>query len=751
MKQEDTRDAYVLTRIYNDYSSENKFVERHENAAISVCDNLASYNCGNVIWILYDDSPEANENYQQHQKKLLDICSSHGFSEDYGNLIYVRDAAPHGNSAYATFRVREEFLKYTEDNDKAFAVLLDQDDILESEAIMHIAEKMKDNGVVLLPFTIINDGGKDITVDGGKVHNKITKRISKNPIKNETAQSVKHCHINKKKRIYYASSLSWSKSYSRFALEVYQESLKQFLNDERVGVIEYYNSHPAYEDFVDFYMLLRRDITISATRHKTHKYYKHSNAITCQPDVDAFRLHRTASLLTLIDLCYSRSTELRPDFKQLLLRFITIKIVDIERILAGYRKDYQNGIDHFYAFSDETHEEYFINKLYRLSQGNKRCIQQDEDLFNKAYPVRCEKTKENFDDLFSYNNLNSIKVYQSDLEGVDSGYIIKKAYFEENKFRNEHAFFEKCYLFLNSEISYYTQKFKKCCKELKNSLIWKDKEKKGRIYYDSNPTPNQRRLRVLSEWLFLVGLIFLITIALFIRAYFKVLPMISEPVAIIVAASISAWIAILTFLLNEHSKTSILAIEERAKKKLYFNEFEDLIRHLAANLKVMIEIRHQLSDGKIPASIHFINLSWPNYSCLFSDDITALLDKDKVDDFARLKVNLRNIQNSSTWLSTYVKENHTYQEICDAIDWEITRHIGYLVNFRYLKEHNFQSPEPNDIELYIGEEHIKEFLTGLFMSYHGEGERMKEVEKYINLYFCDRRECRSVLLYDKNN
>lgn len=768
MKQKVTRDAYVLTRIYNDYSCENKFLKRLENAALSVCNNAASYNCGNVIWIIYDDSPEADENYQKHHTKLLEICLYHGFSEEYGNLIYVRDSERHGNSAYATFRVREEFLKCTEGNDKAFAVLLDQDDVLEPKAIMNIAEKMQDNRVVLLPFTIINDGGKDITKDGGKVHNRLTKKIRKKAINNKTAPNVKQSHINSLEKIYYASSLSWSKSYSRFALKLYHESLKQFLNNERESVLEYYNSHPAYEDFVDFYVMLRSDITISATRHKTHKYYKHVDAITCQPNIDAFRFHRTASLLTLIDLCYSKSTELRADFKQLLLRFITIKIVDIERILAGYRKDYLKGINHFYVFSDETHEGYFINKLYRLAQGDRRGTQQDENLFKNAHPVRCKETKKNFDDLFSCENLNSIKVYQSDLEGADCRHTIQKAYFEENKFRHEQARLENCYLYVNSRTTYCIKKLKKCCKELKNSLIWKDKEEKGNIYYDSKRTPNQRRLRVMG-WFVFINLIILIAsiiiafnmIAMLIQndhsqtASVLLNKLISQDnfqiAALFVTAGASIWVAIITFLLNEYSKTNILAKEEGAKKKLYFNEFEDLIRHLEANLKVMIEIRHQSKDGKIPASIHFINLSWPNSSCLFSDDITSLLDKDKVDDFARLKVNLRNIQNSSTWLSTYVKENHTYEEICDAIDWEITRHIGYLVNFRYLKEHNFQSPEQHDIELYIGEKHVKENLTGLFISYHGEGKRMEEVEKYINLYFCDRRECRSVLLYDKHS
>ena len=755
MKQIKERDAYVLTRIYNDYSAESRFKERFGKAADSVAKNVSNYKRGNIIWILYDDS-QNNENHQKHEEELLKKCQLCGFSKEKGNLIYKKRDNPDslGNSAYATYSIREEFLDLTKNSETAFAVLLDQDDTLEPDAIKNIADKMTDDSVVLLPFTINDDEGKDITADGGKYHNELTKEISKKQIVNKNAPTIKQHHWNKLKEIFYASTLGWSKAYSRYALNIYQESLTTFLDGNRVDAKEYYDKHPAYEDFVDFYVLIRKDITISATSEKTHTYYKHSEAITCKPDINAFKLHRTASLLTLIDLCYSNADHLRDDFKQLLLRFVTIKVVDVERILDKYRKDFKKGDDNYYAFLDETHEGYFINKLYRLSQGDNRESEQDEKLFEDAHPIRNEKTKDNFNDLFSCGNLNSILVYKSELKNVNSRCALRKAYLEENKFRLDKPWVQECCLSVLSEITYIRQGFKKWCGKWKEKWIWKHAEEDKKTIYDSKLTPNQRRYRILSWLLILWGIIvpFIITGAILIlwegEVSFSKDDL--QTISLVVTASISVWVAILTSIWKDHSKANILAKEEGAKKKLFFSEFEDLIRHLEANLKVMIEIRHQLSYGKTPANIHFINLSWPKFSCLLSDDITSLIDKDKVDDFARLKVNLRNIQNSSNWLSTYVQEPHSQEEISSAIDWEITRHIGYLTNFKYLKECNFQSPQQNDIEFYIDEKHLKQYLTSLFMSYHGDKERIKKVEEYLNLYFSDRREHRSVLLYNRN-
>lgn len=759
------KDAYVLTRLYyTDLSSDGPFLKRFTKAAQSVVKNAQNYKRGKVIWVLYDDSPDSSKHDQilaLYNKTVLTI-----FGEDEGatkdcniELKYFFSEKP-GNSAYASFCIRKKFLELTgpigdeqEANDDAFVVSLDQDDELESNAISSIAEKMTPKGIVLSPFTIINDGGKDITGDGGKIQRRLTRTISRHPIVNWAGHHFKELKKNDLTRIYYASSLGWSKSYSRSAMSRYMSLLESFLHDYRgnskkndgdAATYPYYNAHPAYEDFVDFFALLLLDTTISATSENTHVYYKHSDAITCNPRLDDFRLHRTANLLLLIDLCYSNQSELRDDFKTLLFRYITIKVVDIERILSGYRDDYMNGKMQYRAFDEATHDNYFIRKLYRLAQGEDRKTDQDKDLFEKASPVRTESTKEHFDDLFSCESINRIPVYKSTLINADSRTVLECAVLAESVFRQVK-----------------TGKAEQKRRKEEKRKIESKKESDITKRYDKKKTPNQKRKNIIifliCFWSFFIIFFLLWLIGIIPwwgckREAFKAIPEFSS----IIAALTALIAAVLTFLLNEFSKVNILAQDEAAQKKLYYSEFEDLVRHLEANLKVLIEVRKQLSEGSVPASIHFINLSWPSTSCLYSDDIAKVLDKKKVDDFARLKVNLRNIQNSAEWLTSYVQEQHSYNELCDSIDWEIARHIGYLMNFKYLQNNNFQFPSQNELDYYIKEKHLKAYLSQLFMSYSGKPEhdsgsenysRMEMVDKYLEMYYDDRRMRRNVLIY----
>jgi len=750
------RNAYILTRLYyTETSKESPFMTRFTRTIQSVVKNAKNYKGGQVIWILYDDSPESLH-FNDGKDAVLSLIENSGVKRE--NLHHFRSEKP-GNSAYATICIRKKFLDLTEKDSDAFVISLDQDDKLEPNAIKSIASRMTDNCIVLSPFTIINDGGKDITGDGGKIQKKLTKRISRSPIVNSTTPIGKPKSKNDLTEIFYASSLSWSKSYSRNAMDSYVRLLETFLSKDRSysGMDDYnknnptyffYNAHPAYEDFVDFFALLLSEITISATSKNTHIYYKNVDSITCNPQVDDFRLHRTASLLALIDLCYSNQTLLRKDFKSLLFRYVTIKVVDIERILSGYRKDFKKGDRRLFAFDEATHDNYFISKLYRLAQGENREIEQDKDLFEKASPIRTESTKANFDDLFSIATIGLIPVYKSTIVNADSRLVFESAVLSENELRPIKE-----------------SKEDKKREKLERKRIERRKEPDITKRYDRKKTPNQKRkciiLSLIVVWFvlillfmtFLLWLIGIIPLCDSLRNNLSEIPEFSS----IIAALTALVAAVLTFLLNELSKVNVLAKEEAAQKKLYFSEFEDLIRHIEANLKVMIEVRKQLSEGYIPASIHFINLSWPNTSCLYSDDIAKVLDKRKVDDFARLKVNLRNIQNSSEWLAKYVQEQHTHEELCNSIDWEIARHIGYLMNFQYLKNNNFQFPSQNELDYYIKEKHLKEYLSQLFMSYSGKPEdtskednysrRMEMVDKYLGMYYDDRRMQRSVLIY----
>lgn len=79
------------------------------------------------------------------------------------------------------------------------------------------------------------------------------------------------------------------------------------------------------------------------------------------------------------------------------------------------------------------------------------------------------------------------------------------------------------------------------------------------------------------------------------------------------------------------------------------------------------------------------------------------------------------------------------------------------MNFQYLKNNNFQFPSQNELDYYIKEKHLKEYLSQLFMSYSGKPEdtskednysrRMEMVNKYLGMYYDDRRMQRSVLIY----
>lgn len=81
----------------------------------------------------------------------------------------------------------------------------------------------------------------------------------------------------------------------------------------------------------------------------------------------------------------------------------------------------------------------------------------------------------------------------------------------------------------------------------------------------------------------------------------------------------------------------------------------------------------------------------------------------------------------------------------DAIEWEIARYFGYLVNMYYLASNRFCFPTTDEIDRYMHENSIKNRLTGLFMDYDAK-ERLIQVNYFIDKYNDDRRMRRAVLV-----
>ena len=753
-------DIYVLIRVYcgkwrrenglvltNPGFDETGYYTMLDRAIASVKDNKDSYQDGKISIIVNDDTLNNND-FKSHENRVRQLLDNNGFCESNGNLHYFLSNG--AGSAYATYFIRKLFTEIA-CNEQDIAIMLDQDDTLFPKAAKNIADRMPESGITISCFKISNYKNLDITNDGGCLHNWVvlknrftqSKRrlfseyqkksfLENNPLPSWKVFKyvVTRWRRHKEKRrlacaksfmrsdFEYASTLGWSKSYTKAIMDLYIHDLTTFLDNNRCGAESYFKAHKAYEDFLDFYVLLYTHVKVGWVANKTHTYYKQEDSITSNPNLEDFLNHRTASLLSLIDLVYDKKSVLREDCEYHLLRFLTIKLIQIETILKKYRHEFMNeGKDTFGVFSILTHEGFFINKLCRLALGENRG-EKDKDLFRFENTSRSGQTKSNFSKLFAH--ANEIKEYGLHLNNSDLRYVMRECVDAES--RMNHVKYDYS---LNDE----------------------DLDKR----YDKKSTPAQHRYKVTRLSILAIGAISLGLLFAyfcpFIYDYWTwVPPRIIERIQL-VDVLIPLLVAILTFSLNELSKLKILAIEENNQKKLYYSEFEDLIRHLEANFKVMAELRNELTKGKTPADIHFDNLKWPITSCLFSDEMSKIIGRDKVDDFARLKVNLRNINNSAEWLSKVFGNkslSKAHQQEC--LDWEMTRYFGYLLNFYYMKENNFSFPSLWQLDEFIEASAQKNKLSSLFIYEKDPKKRAKITTMYIERYLNDRREKRCVIL-----
>lgn len=764
-------DVYVLMRMYCPPEADDSYYKKLKEAICSVKRNKDDYK-GRVVLLINDDTKPAKDGGAgNHLTILKEYLKEFDFKEE----DYIITKSQSNSSAYATYYIRKAFLRYSQKNaeqknlDNIIAITLDQDDRLEDGAILNIADSMPARGIVVLPFSIVDSENLDITDDGGRRHNFLVRRLDYWPRRTRIAQKQQFIDRPKKQELWRAhgisefwellcrifsivdsrcrywcslcrnrlagiknipdlSSIGWTKAYTRSVLQQYHDDLTRFLFEERnpedkkkdrEGIIrQYFTNHPAYEDFLDFYSLLLKDCHIAGVHKSTHAYLKHKQSITSSPKVEDFRNHRTAHLISLIDLCYKNKEKLRSDFEYKLLRFISTKVYQIDHIIAKYRNEfYEEGNNLYDEFAAQTHDGYFISKFCRLALGEDRGndCKQDRDLF-KYNTGRGKKSKDNIETLFSSEHISCVPEYQTIIKNTSVRFAVRKAV--------------ECEKRLAGCISPDNENEDE--KEIKN-LIGDALTPQEKFQWEI--------LVIIAIWC-LVFIVFVIAV-LFCKWALKI-----EFSAELIAGIITAWVTILAAFFTEFFNVKKKASEEAALRKLYYSEFMDFIRHLEANLKVMIQVRKRIKESldlQMIENVHFDNLRWPASSCLFKDDMSKIISRECVDDFSRLKVNIRNINNSARWLQSV--SNDRGDDMLEDLEWEITRHIGLLVNMYYLKSHGFNSGSQNELDMFINENSIKNKLTDLFMDYSAK-ERNSEVEYFLTRYYDDRRMRRDVLVSD---
>ncbi len=381
---------YVLIRIYKlrtNNDNNEPYYSLLEEAIRSVEDNAQFYD-GIVKMVVNDDTPKDDVLYPEHKRRVLDILKRHHFSIDKSNLYFSETDGK--GSSYATLKVRESFLLWSEENDDydSIAVTLDQDDELKDNALANIAyELLKTNANICISAYETEDySNLSIIKDNGRAHNEAAKQLYLKP------QTI--TDENDSALLTHIDTLGWTKSWLRQTMMQYMNCLKTFMSRFRGSTEAFFSKHKAYEDFIDTFILLNKYVKLCGMPSPTHKYKKQPFAITSTPTIDAFREDRTACLIVLNDLAHYYADQMSNSYEILLRHFFSFKIKVIEGILADYREKYSNSGDiRYQEFAQKTGPGFFIKKI---------CLQAITTKTNS------EPETENEDYSLSFQNLASL-------------------------------------------------------------------------------------------------------------------------------------------------------------------------------------------------------------------------------------------------------------------------------------------------------------------------------------------------------
>ena len=222
-------------------------------------------------------------------------------------------------------------------------------------------------------------------------------------------------------------------------------------------------------------------------------------------------------------------------------------------------------------------------------------------------------------------------------------------------------------------------------------------------------------------------------------------------------------IAIISFFFNRIVSIKNKIAEEDAKIEIYHEEIKELTRHLLANLNILKGLDESIEQGEVKSvgEIHFTNIKIPADSILLSNDPIQNSLCDDLNNIARLKVNIRNINNSADYLERLAtKEKFDIKELHKAIQWEIVRYVGLLAQLRFFEENrNFKMPTIKQLKIYVDVRRIREYIASELapkekdkfdnIIKHISGRADYDyVNKYMERFYKDREEKRDLLTFE---
>lgn len=351
-----------LHQIYNLYGAPTAFIliRSHENDASYLHNALKSiaeqtyYNIRIIVLEDRQNGQTSKSKVEEEIRKFIDEQESKKDPRRYRDIIsYCNKNC--GGAAGAAFHIREAFFQIANDDD--IAIFLDGDDRFKRpDAVEDIVAQMERTKaqICVTSFETVEKTDNNICNNGGKSHLDQVRKFKK---KRSTFNRNEFC---------YLSSIGWTKSYKYKQLKKYQELIKTRKDD--------YCNLKFYEDFPDILALLIDNPIITGLNDPTHAYYKREGSITATPSIEAFKEQRAGFLALLWELANDTTSGIKADQRRYVVRFIIIKIFQIENILAKYRNESKNSHckqDAYKQFSVNTHFTFFVNRFYeKLTDRN---------------------------------------------------------------------------------------------------------------------------------------------------------------------------------------------------------------------------------------------------------------------------------------------------------------------------------------------------------------------------------------------
>ena len=132
---------------------------------------------------------------------------------------------------------------------------------------------------------------------------------------------------------------------------------------------------------------------------------------------------------------------------------------------------------------------------------------------------------------------------------------------------------------------------------------------------------------------------------------------------------------------------------------------------------------------------------------MMSDQMDSHIIVEEFKDLPRLRVNIRNINNSANYMEEYVDSpDYSRAKMIEIIEWELARYVGYIANFMYFNEQRgFTFPTSfSNLDIYVQSQDILERIANNVKLTPGIN-KLQEVNRYYELYTLDKRVSKIVI------